>query len=404
MNGAGWYFSMDQASDIAVACALDPKPAYVEALVGAMNYEGGCNPVNVTYLTGLGSRRQREIVDQYAQNDRRVLPPSGIPIGNIQAAFEFLPSYGFALRDASYPGDNAASGPYPFYDRWSDAYNVTTEFISVNQARALLVASFLAGRSPAAARPWNHASARIVAPQGTGVLRAAATLRLDVQGEDLSLARVVWEAPRARGRPSGPPTAWTRKAAAPSGSRPRPSGPTAAARSRRPRSRRTFPWSHGSMARSRRAPSRPAPAATRGTGPNPARHRAPTPPSTGRRPRPASTSSCSRGPRRRSPCARATSSSHGCLSTATHPPSEIMLAWNDGKSWEHRAYWGANIITYGRSGSPGRHHAGGLPSPGRWLELSVPARDVGLEGSQVSGMSFSLVGGSASWDDAGRSR
>jgi hypothetical protein len=86
------------------------------------------------------------------------------------------------------------------------------------------------------------------------------------------------------------------------------------------------------------------------------------------------------------------------------PPSEIMLAWNDGKSWEHRAYWGANTITYGRSGSPGRHHAGGLPAAGRWVELSVPAQDVGLEGSQVSGMSFSLVGGSASWEDAGRSR
>src|SRR5437899_11670607 len=25
-----------------------------------------------------------------------------------------------------------------------------------------------------------------------------------------------------------------------------------------------------------------------------------------------------------------------------NPPSEIMLQWNDGSSWEHRAYWGAN--------------------------------------------------------------
>jgi hypothetical protein len=81
-----------------------------------------------------------------------------------------------------------------------------------------------------------------------------------------------------------------------------------------------------------------------------------------------------------------------------------MLAWNDGKSWEHRAYWGANTITYGRSGSAGRHPVGGLPPAGRWVELRVPARDVALEGAQVSGMSFCLVGGSATWDDAGRSR
>src|SRR6185295_14531202 len=25
-----------------------------------------------------------------------------------------------------------------------------------------------------------------------------------------------------------------------------------------------------------------------------------------------------------------------------NPPTEIMLMWNDGSSWEHRAYWGAN--------------------------------------------------------------
>src|SRR5262249_46986889 len=30
-----------------------------------------------------------------------------------------------------------------------------------------------------------------------------------------------------------------------------------------------------------------------------------------------------------------------------NPPSEIMLSWNTGSSWEHRAYWGANLITDG---------------------------------------------------------
>ena len=44
---------------MAVAYAIDPKPEYIDALVGAMNFEGGCNPVNVTYLTGLGVKRQR---------------------------------------------------------------------------------------------------------------------------------------------------------------------------------------------------------------------------------------------------------------------------------------------------------------------------------------------------------
>src|SRR5204863_2108128 len=32
-----------------------------------------------------------------------------------------------------------------------------------------------------------------------------------------------------------------------------------------------------------------------------------------------------------------------------NPPSEVMLQWNDG-SWEHRAYWGANLIAWGNDG------------------------------------------------------
>jgi hypothetical protein len=87
-----------------------------------------------------------------------------------------------------------------------------------------------------------------------------------------------------------------------------------------------------------------------------------------------------------------------------HPPTEIMLSWNDGASWEHRAYWGANTITYGRDQSAGRFHAGALPAAGRWVQLRVAASSVGLGRSSLSGMGFSLVDGRATWDTAGRSR
>jgi hypothetical protein len=88
----------------------------------------------------------------------------------------------------------------------------------------------------------------------------------------------------------------------------------------------------------------------------------------------------------------------------SEPPSEIMVAWNDGASWEHRAYWGENTITYGVDGSAGRHPAGALPPTGRWVQLRVRAASVGLGGSNLSGMGFSLVGGRATWGSAGRSR
>ncbi|PYU28023.1 MAG: glycoside hydrolase family 9, partial [Acidobacteria bacterium] len=63
-RGGGWYFSLEQAFDIVVAYQFSPKPEYVDAILGNLNYEGGCNPVNVPYVTGLGWKRQRNVVDQ----------------------------------------------------------------------------------------------------------------------------------------------------------------------------------------------------------------------------------------------------------------------------------------------------------------------------------------------------
>jgi hypothetical protein len=84
-----------------------------------------------------------------------------------------------------------------------------------------------------------------------------------------------------------------------------------------------------------------------------------------------------------------------------HPPSQLMLQWNDG-SWEHRAYWGADQIGWGVNGTQSRKPMGALPPLGQWVRLEVPASAVALEGRTVSGMAFTLFGGRAAWDRAGR--
>lgn len=83
-----------------------------------------------------------------------------------------------------------------------------------------------------------------------------------------------------------------------------------------------------------------------------------------------------------------------------NPPSELMLQWNDG-TWEHRAYWGANLILFGRSGTASRRYMGARPATGQWVRLEVPAAQVGLEGRPVNGIAFSLYGGRVTWDAAG---
>ena len=84
-----------------------------------------------------------------------------------------------------------------------------------------------------------------------------------------------------------------------------------------------------------------------------------------------------------------------------NPPREVMLQWNDG-SWEHRAYWGANLIGWGTDGTVSRRYMGPLPAAGQWVRLAVPASQVGLEGRTLNGMAYTLYDGRATWDYAGK--
>jgi hypothetical protein len=197
---AGWYFSGDAAFDLAVACQLDypvtndPRPKMRAALLSNFNYVAGCNPVNVAYLTGIGWKRQREIVDQYAENDRRVLPPSGIPLGNIQGGFGWLDLYGKELGALTFPADDDENAPYPFYDRWGDSFNLTQEFVISNQARALAAAAWLMAQTPLKTQQWKSVPAKITEVPASAKTEQKTTWQISANGLDLSQAQIVWEA------------------------------------------------------------------------------------------------------------------------------------------------------------------------------------------------------------------
>ncbi len=157
----------------------------------------GCNPVNVTYLTGLGTKRQREIVHQYALNDYRVLPPTGIPLGNIQAQYDYLQNYKTELSAISYPLDDSPNQPYAYYDRWADTFNVSTEFVVSQTARTLPAAAMLMAMTPTKTQPWNSSVPKIVNLPITAAASQQVTPTLVAPGisaSDLSKARIVWEA------------------------------------------------------------------------------------------------------------------------------------------------------------------------------------------------------------------
>lgn len=400
MNTAGWFFSSDHASDAAIGYLLDPKQKYLDILVANMNYEAGCNPVNVSYVTGLGWKRQREIVHQYAQNDRRVLPPIGIPLGNIQSGFAYLDNYKGELRALCYPQDEAANPLFPLYDRWGDSYNVRTEFVHLNQARSLVMFALLVSKTATKSQAWTSGTAQIIVPAGVRPVDAATTLTVQAPGLDLSGARILWE-----GRDQEPVFASTFSFT------PKNNGAQwVEAEIQWPDGRRIFAtnsfyansptvvWVDDAL------PTGASPSASGGDSWNwvnsPAPFHGPV----------AHQSSLSAGLHEHyfdnasatlDIAAGDTLFAYVYLDPA-NIPSELMLMWNDG-TWEHRAYWGANNISYGNNGTASRRYMGSMPAAGQWVRLEVPASQVGLEGRTVKGMAFSLYGGRATWDYAGKS-
>jgi len=191
----GWYFSGEQTFDLATAYQLEAKPDYLDVILKNYNYELGCNPLNQSFVTGLGWKRQREIVDQYAQNDYRTLPPSGIPLGNIQAGFDWLQNYGNELSNMSFPSDSSNTNTYPYYDRWSDTFNTTTEFCTYQQAKSLAAAAMLMAASSAKTQAWSAQSGFVAGvPTNATPVAQPVTVSPNIAGLDLSKARIVWEA------------------------------------------------------------------------------------------------------------------------------------------------------------------------------------------------------------------
>ncbi|KAJ4457547.1 hypothetical protein PAPYR_6902 [Paratrimastix pyriformis] len=78
---------------------------------------------------------------------------------------------------------------------------------------------------------------------------------------------------------------------------------------------------------------------------------------------------------------------------SVNPPKMVAFKYNAAGSWEHRAYWGQNLLTNSVDGTPARWRAGDLPPAGSWQRLVVPAASVGLEGLQVTDLAIALDSG-----------
>jgi hypothetical protein len=340
-----------------------------------------------------------------------VFTPDGIPIGNIQAGFDYLPLYGSELTSLTFPSDGSTTTPYPFYDRWADTWAVTTELVTVNQARSVLALSVLVNQTASASTPWTSGTAQITAPASAVPLGVPTSLTVQTPGLDITNARVVWEARDQQPAfgstftptPTNNGVQWVEAEVE------WPDGRRVFAKSTYTANNTTVNWVDGSIPSGDWMDGEPTGFTTGSDGgdswtwvtSNPAPDLAPAD---------------------HQSVVAAGLHDHWFTNTTNtlainagdslftyvyldpvNTPTEVMLMWTDSTgSAEHRAYWGANQIPWGTNGTANQFYVGPLPAAGQWVLLSVPAASVGLQGLSVQGMRFALFGGRATWDVSGK--
>src|SRR5262249_41945456 len=119
--------------------------------------------------------------------------PSGLPLGNVQAGFQYLDNYKGDLEKVCFPSDGQATAPYPYYDRWGDSFNTTTEFVITDQARSLANLLFWMAQTPVRTQAWTSAEGQITGLPAQIAAEQTVPITLVVPGLDLSGATIVWE-------------------------------------------------------------------------------------------------------------------------------------------------------------------------------------------------------------------
>ena len=195
-RAAGWYFPISDTLDLVAAAAQSDTGEFDSSILSNMNYELGANPTNTSFLTGIGYKRPFEIVHQWARNDDFQLPMTGIPYGALVDGVRWINTYERELGASTYPSDGDERSPYAFYDRFTDTFNVGTEFVTYQQGRALAASAYMMARTPLAKQPYTHLNGSITGAPERVSLGETVQLKFELADSGLKLedAMIVWEA------------------------------------------------------------------------------------------------------------------------------------------------------------------------------------------------------------------
>jgi hypothetical protein len=136
----GWYFPGSMFGyHLLMGYAVEGRKEYLQCALDNISYEMGASAFGYFLQTGLGRKRNIEVVGDVSTNDGIIEPVPGLPLGIGTPDFYWLSKYDREIGEGTYP-DN-----WPLMNRWYDGFNVQSEFTSPELIRETIVAGFFSG-------------------------------------------------------------------------------------------------------------------------------------------------------------------------------------------------------------------------------------------------------------------
>jgi PKD repeat protein len=172
----GWVVPGDMFGyHLLMGYAIDQKQEYLDCALHNLNYTHGANAFGYFLFTGLGAKRNIEMVSDVANNDDIIEPIPGIPLGIGSPGFYWLAKYEKRTAEGTHP----AEGTWPLLNRWYDGFNVQSEFTMGPMMRETIVAGYFASMSDA--KPAKPV-VKIKTDRHTGPAPLTVKFQADTQG------------------------------------------------------------------------------------------------------------------------------------------------------------------------------------------------------------------------------
>jgi|GEM_PF-2202440 len=188
-----YFFPQERIIQLLVAHSLKSNNAYVQTALYNWDYILGSNPTGYSYITGIGSKRFREIVHTQSMYDGIKPPVPGIPVG-MGNNFGYLEVYGSKLAQM-FPVNNGGSPDpkvsYPLLAQVYDGWNIGVEFTVPEIAENIISAAYFGTLNDSK----NKAPSRvdIVADKTTGSVPLTVSFKGSGVDGDGKIVRYHWD-------------------------------------------------------------------------------------------------------------------------------------------------------------------------------------------------------------------